>query len=142
MRFFNGSRTSRILTGLFAPPILGGLFWMSFVLYEAVMDGILNLDSPAEYARVLPWMFLWAFFFAGIQSLVYSLLMEFVARPKTKRRTDFILYSSLLGLLSGFVVFFLLREKAIPMIGFLVGLAVALLIYDDKNRDQLQTHTE
>jgi hypothetical protein len=48
----------------------------------------------------------------------------------------------LLGLLSGFVVFFLLREKAIPMIGFLVGLAVALLIYDDKNRDQLQTHTE
>jgi hypothetical protein len=68
--------------------------------------------------------FLFAMIFIGIQSIVYSLLMEFVVNPYIKNRFMAVLASVSLGTLSGTV----LNIDSFALIGAAVGLIVGIIL--------------
>ena len=87
MPFNRSSRVYRLLVGFISPPFFGAIV----VLAPALLT---NLRSEQPLYETLAWMpvytlmvFLGAMFFVGIQAFVYSLVMEFLVRPKVSRRT-------------------------------------------------------
>ena len=75
-----------------------------------------------------------ALLFTGLQSLVFSIVMEFIARPVIHKLGYFVLVSGILGLLSGLIPGALTANlERFLLIGILVGIFVGLLLYDKGN---------
>lgn len=130
MSFNRSSRVYRLLVGFISPPFLGSFL----VVVSALLIDSRSEQSIYETLARIPvftlMVFIGAIFFVGIQAFVYSLVMEFVVRPKVPRRSLFLVVSGLLGCASALypgLVF-----TALPMFlptGLVVGVIVGLLIY-------------
>lgn len=121
----NTSRVRRLLFGALTPPLLGGLaFWMP-VFVSDLTNSTLQLKDLYGHTELLGITLLFAFAFMGIQSAIYSLLMEFFGRRIARHRWQLVGISIVLALLSIIVFikgemfsFFLFTSIAV---GFLVG---------------------
>lgn len=70
-------------------------------------------------------------FFIGIQSLVYTIVMEFIARPKVRFRYAYLTVSCMLGAASGLVVDVIFDSRPFFVIfGTMVGLLTGSILYD------------
>jgi hypothetical protein len=103
---------SRILIGVFFPPILGCFFF--YLLFYAIgsKHGLL------ESAQVFVVFSIWSLFIFGIPSLIYSLVMEYFVQ---KVQEDKIVYatSSFLGGLVGVIMSYG---------GFIIGILVGFIM--------------
>ena len=131
MRSDRRFRAFRLLLGLVAPPILGSILFLILALIRDTSAGLLQIDRLFDYFAQLHVVIFFAFVFVGIQSLAFSLIMEFVVRPGVSGLRYFLLISCLLGLLSGCVPGVLVDDLVsfLP-VGALVGIIVGFLIYD------------
>ncbi len=80
---------------------------------------------------ILPIAASYAFLAAGIQTVLYSLLMECCIWRILGRNVLAILVSSLLGLVCGLSVFCIMRDFLAPLLfaGFFAGLTTGLVLY-------------
>ncbi len=131
MRPENLARTYRLLFGIFAPPIFGAILFLIFAFVTETNTSLLNIGRILEYLAQLHVVIFFAFVFVGIQSLAFSLIMEFVVRPKSLGLRYFLLISCILGLLAALVPGVLVDDLGLFVsVGFLVGTFVGLLIHD------------
>ena len=103
-------RIKRLLMGALAPPLVGAFLFMVYLgEYGQGMPRVIN-DLTAV-------LFL-GYLLGGIQSFVYSLLMEFLINPKAKTDTIAIFISAVIGAASGLVID---QSPELAAAGFLVG---------------------
>ena len=123
-------RTFRLLLGIFAPPVLGSILFLIYVIYTDLKNYPDDFGHVLDSLSELHIIIFFSFFFVGIQAILYSLTMEFIVRPRVRNRMYFVLFSSLLGAASGFVpgVTDGSLDLLLP-IGIIVGAAVGLLLY-------------
>ena len=130
MSFNRSSRIYRLLVGFISPPFLGSFL----VVVSAQLSELGSEQSLYETVARIPvftlMVFIAAMIFVGIQAFVYSLVMEFVVRPKVSRRNSFLVVSGLLGCLSALYpgLVFSALGMFLPT-GFVVGGIVGLLLY-------------
>lgn len=103
-------RAARLITGFVLPPALGVLlvvltFWM--------LEPKIDLDETPE---ILMLGLYFGFLTVGIQSIIYSFLMEFYVRKRITNDWAAIRMSALLGLLAGSPLVLLGRD-VIPSFG-------------------------
>jgi hypothetical protein len=123
----------RVLLELFGPAILGGTLMFFFV--------ISNSDQPIKFRNVF-WVLIvymaFALIFCGIQSVVYTIVMEWAySRGMNRRSIRSVCLSCILGALSGFAIlaippgkpFDSLSIRLFPGIGTIVGASIASIIY-------------
>ena len=131
MRFISAKRANRILLGFLAPPISGSVLFVIYALVAETNAGPINIDRILEYFSIIHIIIFFAFLFVGIQSLAFSILMEFVVRPKFPKLRYHLLTSCILGFLSGLIPGVLVDDLRLFLpAGMLVGILVGLLIYD------------
>ena len=124
-------RAYRLLLGILAPPIFGSIMFLVFALVAQAITGQINIDRIFEYLAELHVIIFFALVFVGMQSLVFSFIMEFVVRPKFFGLKYFLLISCVLGILSGSIPGVLVDDLDLFLpVGMLVGGLVGLLIYD------------
>jgi ABC-type multidrug transport system permease subunit len=130
----NPKRLERIIVGTFIPPILGGFLfyvYMMLVSTQEIMDASLNFATMnftdlaayiVEFIGRLLVIIIFTLAFFGIQSVLYSLIME-LAVQKVSSDKLVIFISMLLGVLvaSLFVSFVGFN---VSIIGGIVGLLV------------------
>ena len=130
MRVPKLNRVGRLFVGLLGPAIVSSFI---IVVYVFVSDGIKNGLSiepvPVLFEGFV--LFLVAgFFFIGLQSLVYTTVMEFIVRPRVRPRNAYLLVSCLLGAASGLVVDVIFDDPPFFVIfGTIVGLLTGLILY-------------
>ena len=105
-------RPWRILMGLIMPPALGGLFFACIILFHKLITSHFNFtwmrisEVLTDILTLIPasiFFIVFSFIFYGVQSLLYSLLMEFAVQ-KIRNDKLVIVISIFLGV---FVVRFL-----------------------------------
>lgn len=130
MTFNRSSRVYRLLVGFISPPFFGSLLVVVSIQLSATGSEQSLYETLARIPAMMLMVFVGAIFFVGIQAFVYSLLMEFVVRPKMFRRSPFLVVSGLLGCLSALYPGLVLAALGMFLpTGFVVGVIVGLLIY-------------
>ena len=81
MRFNKRRRPYRLVIAFLAPPVLGSFLFIGTVLLLELREGIYGLQHVIDSFSYLHLLVLFSLIYIGIQSLAYSLLMEFVIRP-------------------------------------------------------------
>ncbi len=134
MRFNTSSRFYRLVVGFFSPLIFGSILFSIVIILKKAESGSIPVDYFIETLSALPKIFVLAMMFVGLQSLTYSIIMEFLVRPRVRKLTYFLLTSCFLGLLSGLIpgILIIALEVFLP-IGILAGLFAGLLIYVKEN---------
>jgi hypothetical protein len=113
----------RFILGVFLPMILGTAVFL-------IIGTITSSKESVGFSEILSIilmsliLFPFAMIFVGVQSLIYSFLMEFAVNPFVKSDLIAVLISLLLGVLSGFV----LSDPEMMMIGAIVGLVVGIIL--------------
>ena len=128
-------RPWRILMGSIMPPALGGLFFACVALYQKLITSHFNFtwmrisEALTDILTLIPasiFFIVISIIFYGIQSLFYSLIMEFIVQKLNSDKLV-ILISIFLGV---FVVKFLGMgfgtglANIVPWLGGIVGLIV------------------
>lgn len=115
----NRFRLYRYLLGINLPPILGAILF--FIYADFTDDGTITLidsgDDPFLPIRALLEIIGFAYMFVGIQALIATTIMEFLALTKVKSIVLQMVIAGLLGLISGGV----LGEWLFLGIGLIVG---------------------
>ena len=134
------TRTYRLVVAFIAPPILGSVMFIMYSLIEGGRTGAINLDLVFKMIGKLPIIIFFAFIFVGLQSVAYSIIMEFAVRPIVRNQKYFILVSCILGFLSGLLPGIAVDalDKFFLPTGILVGVAVGFLIYTRSNEVEEQ----
>lgn len=108
---------------MFLPIILGTAVFLIMGIVSSSKGSVeISAILSALYMSLI--LFPFAMTFVGIQSLIYSFLMEFVVNPFVKNDLIAILISLLLDVLSGFV----LSDHVMILIGAIVGLVVGIFL--------------
>jgi hypothetical protein len=140
MRIPKLNRVGRLLIGLLGPAIVGSFI---IVVYVFVLDGIKNGLSIETFPILLEGFVLFlvaGFFFIGLQSLVYTTVMEFIVRPRARPRNAYLVVSCMLGAASGLVVDVIFDDPPFFVIfGTIVGLLTGLILYD---KDMQSSHNK
>jgi len=133
------SDTKRLLTGFFLPILLGstGLCIASFIEFKGAISSELNGWFKQAIIEAFIPALIYAVALGGIQTTIYSFLMEKLINPKIKSHLLVIIISAILGaistLLSGFVtqhyVFFSITGA---VIGIIVGAILRKMYINDK----------
>lgn len=127
-------RTYRLLLGFFAPPIFGSVMFLVFAIFAGSDAGPMSIDRMFDYFAQLHVIIFFAFLFVGAQSFVFSIVMEFVVRPRFPRLRYYLPMSCSLGLLSGLIPGVLVDDLHFFLpAGVLVGGIVGLLIHDESS---------
>jgi hypothetical protein len=117
----------RLLIGILLPITIGSIIFAG-IAFASELKGNINIpELPLLVTGLFVmglFIFPFAMIFVGIQSIVYSLLMEFVINPWIKNNFVAIMVSILLGTLSGYV----LKEDLLALIGAIVGLIVGVIL--------------
>lgn len=114
------SRIKRLLLGVFLPAIIGALIFVIEDFFRSIVN-----DKPlVNYFEIFPFILLFAYMFVGIQSVIYSLIMEFLVNNRIKNNIVVVLLSTVLGILSGII--FLRTEFIITgaITGFVMGVGL------------------
>lgn len=105
-------RYRRLIIGFLFPPILGALLLsLSFLILGKVefAFGLLIITIPI------------AIVFTGLQSLIYSVLMEFYILPRINTKSSVIIIASVLGIFSGLIIGIFLGGFIGGIVGGYVG---------------------
>jgi hypothetical protein len=108
--------------GIFLPAIVGTLIFGVAVAFSN-WDGDL-IESYLVVLGSLIAVFIPAMLFVGIQSIIYSFVMEFMVNTFVKNDVIAVVISVLLGLLSALVF----GSGVMMMVGALVGLIVGIML--------------
>lgn len=105
----NFTRRKRIALELLGPPLLGALYWAESWLLMMATQRPPNVKWPDwNTAAIAAWsviMIIYAYLFAGLPSLAYTVIMEWrFVRGLDPRGSQSIGLSAILGLLSGVVI--------------------------------------
>lgn len=115
----------RITTGILAPAPIGTM--VVIIIYQIVYfiynrNFVININNKDSFLTLLGLM-MYAYFLIGIQSIIYSLLMEFVINPKIKNSLAVVILSSALGGLSGAM----LLEPGL-VVGAITGMLMGIIL--------------
>lgn len=113
-------RIKRLIIGVLCPPTLGALSYSLFIIVFGKVSlglGLLIISIPI------------AFLAAGIQSLIFSICIEFLILTNIKSKFDVLSISTLLGAISGGVI-----GAFNMLIGAMVGYVVGLYLYKDYHK--------
>ncbi|NVJ68595.1 MAG: hypothetical protein HWE16_19050 [Gammaproteobacteria bacterium] len=126
---FTKDRLARVFIGSILPPVIG-------VILLAVPGAIIyGLDKPRNYLGLI----LVAYFFMGIQSFLYSVLIEYWITEKFQSKSKVLLASSIMGMICGLTLFAgrvsfnAFATKA--ALGMLVGLITGLILLKLRSSD-------
>ena len=138
MSFNRSSRVYRLLVGFISPPFLGSFLVVVSVQLSELGSEQSLYETLARIPVYTLMVFIGAMLFVGIQAFVYSLVMEFVVRPKVSRRSPYLVVSGLLGCVSALYpgLVFAALEMFLPT-GFVVGAIVGLLIYGGQTQSKV-----
>ena len=137
MRFNRSSRAYRLVVGFISPPLIGTFLALTIGLAHQLFTAPRDFASIASAFLYFPIVLLGAVMFVGIQSLLFSLVMEFVVRSRVPGRRGFLAAAGGLGLLAALVpaVYIDAPELFLPL-GVVVGVAVGWLVFDrEQQRD-------
>jgi hypothetical protein len=127
-------------TGCFERLAAGALLlWLTASAAFSLLLGIVHVD-PLAALQLFPIAAMLGFGWAGVQTVLYSLLMEFCVWPVIGVNIRAVFASSVLGLACGLSVFFLFVEYFLmPLMfaGFVAGLTTGLILYQSKKREQV-----
>ena len=125
-------RLIRLLGGILLPPLLGALLiFVPVILFNMIA----TTSTGKNWQDIVSGIFiaiLFAYIFAGLQSLVASLLMEFVVNPKARRDGLAVSAGGFFGLLS---VLPLASGLVFLPVGLIVGLLVGWWLRKSHNRE-------
>ena len=134
------NRVGRLLVGLLGPAIVGSFILMVFVFVSA---GIKEGPSIEIFQSVLKGFVIFLVagsIFIGLQSLVYTIVMEFIVRPKVRLRNAFLVASCMLGAASGSIVGIIFDDLPFLItLGTVTGLLTGLILYD---KDMQSSHNK
>ena len=132
------NRNGRLLVGLLGPAIIGSFIMMVFVFVSA---GIKEGPSIEMFQSVLKGFVVFLVagsIFIGIQSFVYTIVMEFIVRPRVRLRKAYLVGSCMLGAASGTIVDMIFDDfPFLTIIGTITGLLIGLILYD---KDMQSSH--
>ena len=147
------NRTKRLVLGILLPLIIASFFLFTWaILQDLLIDGkdikdILALDhelpillstlkTAAGYIVGILILTLYAAFASGIQSVFFSILMEYVINPKIQNNVIVLLICGLLGLVSGVLADYIIPGERISLIfaGGATGVMVGKILRDNYNR--------
>lgn len=132
MKFIRSSRWYRLVAGFILPPVLGVVpIWLVLVGESVgqLMSGPQQLENLGSILLAFPFLLMFAIIFVGIQSLIFSLLMEFVIRPRMFSGKRLLMAGACFGFLSALPLSmgWYLGLLFLP-IGIAVGAVVSWLI--------------
>ena len=113
------NRWERLVAGIFMPGAIGTILLFVFMLFIRQPQDI----SPLYFMSFVG-MLIFAYLYAGIQSVIYSIAMEFVVNPRVESNFIAVGVSGILGALSGVFIW----GWFIAVIGLLSGLVSGLYI--------------
>ena len=129
----NDSRV-RIAIGVLLPVFIASIFFTAYV--ELTFEGVKTPGLLAFYNRViveaLIASLIYASVLAGVQSIIYSFLMEKIINPKVHNNVLVYLYSSLLGVVCALLAGLVARQVFVLSVfgaftGFIVGIVLRKL---------------
>ena len=82
MRSKGKHRAYRLAVGILAPPVIGSVLFTLSIIGIEWNNGRLDLDGALEWISTIHVIVAFSLLLVGIQSIVYSVVMEFVVRPK------------------------------------------------------------
>ncbi len=113
-------RYYRITIGVLLPPLLGFIpVGMYLAIDKALESSSIDMFSVFIVAGGILMVLIGSYLFVGVQSIVYSLVMEFLVAPKVRSKKLAIFLSGAMGFLSG-----LLISTGLSFLGLLVGCLV------------------
>lgn len=116
-------RIYRLILGAISPPIIGVCLGLIFAEVTS------KQPSPFNIVELLG-IFLLGFIFAGLQSAMYSLIMEFIVQRYKNNLQLFFIFSMALGGLAGLSLIVLFGFNInVFLIGIMVGALVGYVLY-------------
>jgi len=125
------NRVGRLLIGLLGPAIIGSFIIVVHVFVSAGVKEGLSIEMSQNVLKGFVLFLLAAPIFIGLQSLVYTIVMEFIVRPKVRLRYVYLVASCILGTASGLVIDVIFNDHPfLSIIGTITGLLTGLILYD------------
>ncbi len=122
-------RIYRIFTGFILPPILGSVFLIYWMTNWYSSPKTAGAKKPSHDYTGFDDFFIFtvgfAFLFVGLQSIISTLIMEFVVFEKTDLKGAWLFWGVVMGILSGLTLIGLGIGFVMVLIGALVGLITA-----------------
>ena len=131
MRMPKFNRVGRLFIGLFGPGIVASFLIVAFIIVPAAIDERLSIEIFLKAPKDFVILFLTGSFFIGLQSLVYTIVMEFVIRPRVLLRATYLVASCIMGAASGLIIDALIDSHPFfSFCGTVTGLLTGLILYD------------
>ena len=131
MRIPKLNRVGRLLIGLLGPAIIGSFMMMVFIFVSAGIKEGLSIEIFQNVLKGFVILLLAASIFIGLQSLVYTIVMEFIVRPKVLLREAYLVASCMMGAVSGLVIDILIDDPPFfSIFGTITGLLTGLILYE------------
>ena len=125
------NRVGRLMFGLLGPAIVASFIIMVFVFASAGMEEGLSIELFQIVLKGFVVFFVAGSFFIGFQSFVYTIVMEFIVRPKCRLRYAYLIVSCLLGAASGSLVDMIFDNfPFLTILGTITGLLTGLILYE------------
>ena len=136
----NLNRVGRLLVGLLGPAIVGSFIIMVFVFVSAGIKDGPSIEMLQSVLKGFVVFLVAGLIFIGLQSFVYTIVMEFIVRPKVRLRNAYLVVSCMLGAASGSIVDIIFDDfPFVTILGAITGLLTGLILYD---KDMQTTHNK
>ena len=121
------NRTGRLLIGLLGPAIISSfLIVVCYFVLAGKKDGLSIEIFPIMIFGFFVSLFT-ALIFIGLQSLVYTITMEFIIRPKIRNRFIYLFVSCMLGAATSWTIEY---NSYFSIFGTIIGFLTGLILYD------------
>ena len=130
------NRIGRLLLGLLGPAVIGSFITMVFVFVSAFIKEGPSIEMFQSVLKGFVIFLVVGTIFIGLQSLVYTIVMEFIVRPKVRMRNAYLIGSCMLGAASGLIVDMIFYDfPFLTVLGAITGLLIGLILYDQDIQD-------
>lgn len=134
------NRVGRLLVGLLGPAIVSSLIIMVFVFISAGIKEGLSIEIFQSVLKGFVIFLVAGSIFIGFQSLVYTIVMEFIVRPIFRFRIVFLVVSCMLGAASGSIVDMIFDDfLSFTILGTITGFLTGIILYD---KDMQRSHNK
>jgi hypothetical protein len=143
MRILKLNRVARLLVGLLGPAAISSFIIVAYVFVPGGIKEGLSIEMFQLMLESFVLFFVAGSFFIGLQSLLYTIVMEFMVRPKVRLRNAYLVVSCMLGAASGLVVDVVFDDPPVFIIfGTVIGLLTGLVLYDKDMQSSLSIKFE
>ena len=97
MRILKLNRVARLLVGLLGPAAISSFIIVAYVFVPGGIKEGLSIEMFQLMLESFVLFFVAGSFFIGLQSLLYTIVMEFMVRPKVRLRNAYLVVSCMLG---------------------------------------------